>query len=638
MTTRAQPPRFRLLLVFSGGIALGITGCGGSPGGKKQPSAAQKELALESVLPKEAAVRAHPQDGTIRLDLARAYRDSDDPAGAALALAPLLPSTNVAVAERFATACSALGWLDEAEAALPAVPAAPDVRLDLAKACVQHGDGARAIRLLTPLTEKNPSAETLIGAAGVALQARNYPLAVQWAEASLKLAPENHAGKVMSARCWLAAHQPEGALRLFPEDPAGAPLDEEAAFWRGRAEVRSAAPAVRARGIARLERIAGQPPTPDGRQPISAFEAGRAYLETGKPTEATRLLSQAWSAGYQPDLCLGFLSRAYTAAGHPRDAAWCEGKLRMSRHEWSKATAAFRKCLELDRSKPVTYLDLARALSAEGKLKEALKILDEAERAGPRDLDRSLLKAAVLGRLERVADEQRELTAAAEWAGKRANEPLGNLGKVLYNSQQFDAAIPALERALKVDDGDSFAHLYLGLTYARRPEDRGQAALAVQHLLRAAAIQRDYHYPWVNAGSTLLGMGADSEAAACYRRAIDGDPRWDAPYLALSQIYQRQGLTGERKFILKLYGRVRETDQRRQETETKAKAATATADDHFALGDRSLRDGRPKEALAELLVAVAQRPGWKQAQGRVADACALLDFDAMREEAESAAR
>src|SRR5260370_26255092 len=94
--------------------------------------------------------------------------------------------------------------------------------------------------------------------------------------------------------------------------------------------------------------------------------------------------------------------------------------------------------------------------------------------------------------LGRVPEVIRELTAAVALDPKRANEPLGNLGTVYYDSQQFDRAVPVLERAVQLEDGDAHSHFYLGRIDARRLEEPGLAEQAAPHLLRAAAIPPPY--------------------------------------------------------------------------------------------------------------------------------------------------
>ena len=294
--------------------------------------------------------------------------------------------------------------------------------------------------------------------------------------------------------------------------------------------------------------------------------------------------------------------------------------------------------VELDPSEPMAYVDLARALEADGRPREALAVLGWAQQVVPGSMDVSLLRAKLLLHLERVPEVIRELTAAAALDPRRANEPLGNLGTVYYDSQQFDRAVPVLERAVQLEDGDAHSHFYLGSIYARRLEEPGRAEKAVDHLLRAAQIQPDYSRPWMAAAAVLRRMGYLPEAAACLRRAIDGEYQSDAPYVRLAELLQLQGRLPERQLVLKQYAAVRDHDLTRTGLEKETRDNPRDAARRCALGDLLLREGRPEKALPELLAAAGMHPNWKQAQARLADACALLGYDDLREEAERAAR
>src|SRR5207237_7686326 len=116
----------------------------------------------------------------------------------------------------------------------------------------------------------------------------------------------------------------------------------------------------------------------------------------------------------------------------------------------------------------------ARALHAEGRVGEAVTVLERAQKVVPGSVDVSLLKARLLLQLERVPDVVRELTTAAALDPKRANEPLGNLGTVYYDSQQFDRALPVLQQAVQIEDADAHSHFYLGQIDARRLEEPGR--------------------------------------------------------------------------------------------------------------------------------------------------------------------
>jgi tetratricopeptide (TPR) repeat protein len=285
----------------------------------------------------------------------------------------------------------------------------------------------------------------------------------------------------------------------------------------------------------------------------------------------------------------------------------------------------------------MAWVDQARALEADGRPREALTVLERAETAVGQNLDVHLLKARLLLHLERVPDVIRELSAAAKLDPKRANEPLGNLGTLFYDSQQFDRAIPVLEQAVQREEDDAHSHFYLGRTYARQVEDPARAEKALYHLLRAARMQPDFSRPWMAAAAVLQRMGYRAEAAACLRHAIAGECQSDAPYVRLGQLLQLQGRVPERRLILQQYAATRDHDLRRTSLEKQTRDDPKEAARRFALGDMLLREGHPDQALPELLAATGLRPGWKAAATRLADACALLDFDDLRAEAEHAA-
>jgi tetratricopeptide (TPR) repeat protein len=595
------------------------------------------QLALAPVLAAEEALQRSPDDRQTRLRLADAC--AGDPVGAALALSPLLDrSGDPELLARYAGYCMDVGWLDEAARALARLPAPPPrARLELAAAYAQRGAADRAAVLLERLGREARTPKEWLEGAITWYHCRRPERAVAWARQAVARAPADLAARGVLARCLLAAGQPEAALEaLAPIDPtmasaSGAPRPV-LAFWRGRAEARCRDAARQAAGRERLARVAAAEP---GNTP-AAFEAGRALLLAGEAGRAVPLLSRAAVGGYQEVLCYEWLARAYEKLGRPSEALWARGRAQTYRGEFGAACVSLRRSLALAPGKPLAYVDLARALHADGRLAEAVTVLERAEQTFPASLDIRLLKAKLLLHMERVADVTRELRAAAALDPTRANEPLGNLGTVYYDSQQFDRAVPVLEQAVQLEDADAHAHFYLGRVCARRVEEPQQAEKAVYHLLRAAEMQPDFSRPWMAAAAVLQRMGYLPEAAACLRRAIAGECQSDAPYVRLAQLLQLQGRHAERRLLLKQYAAVRDHDLTRTGLEKQTRDDPKDAARRFALGDLLLREGRPEKALPELLAAAGLRPGWKQTHARLADACAVLDYDDLRAEAEHA--
>jgi tetratricopeptide (TPR) repeat protein len=151
-------------------------------------------------------------------------------------------------------------------------------------------------------------------------------------------------------------------------------------------------------------------------------------------------------------------------------------------------------------------------------------------------------------------------------------------------------------------------------------------------------VQPDYSRPWMAAAAVLQRMGYLAEAAACLRRAIGGECQSDAPYVRLAELLQLQGRLPERGLVLRQYAGFRDHDLTRTGLEKETRDNPKVAKRRYALGDLLLREGRPAAALPELLAAAGMRPKWPQAQARLADVCALLGYDDLREEAERAPR
>lgn len=598
--------------------------------------AVRNDLHLGSVSSAEERLLQEPGNAEARVALASACAEAGDPAGAALALFPLAEkATGPGFVAPFVEHCLRLHWLEEAESAVERLrPAPAGLQIRLAGALVEHGEHRKAAVWLKQAEKAGPVREEWFDGAQAWLRARNAEEGLRWIALGLKAHPATPPVLTLQARCRFALGDVPGALASLDRVPADAEPDAEREYLRGRAELRLQSAAGRSQGFERLAALARS----GGGHPAAAFEAGKSALSDGDAQAAIDLLSRALAGRYQEALVLELLGKAYARAGRKADAFYMEGKAHLVRWQLSQAQASFRQAAELSPDRLTIHLDLARSLSAAGKPRDALAVVSGVEGRFRENMELALLKAALLGRLEQVGEQAEVLKAASGWGAGRANEPLGELGKSYHDSQQFDLARTTLERAVRLEPGDAYSHLYLGLTYARKTEEPGLAQKAVLHLLKAGRASPDYFYPWLNAGSVLQRLEHLPEAAAAYRRAIVGDSRWEGPYASLAQLLHKQGRLAERKLLLRVYARVRRQDARRTELENQVHQRPTDAETRFALGDRHFRDGQPQEALKELVMATSLKPEWKQARRRLADACALLGYDMMQEEAERAAR
>jgi tetratricopeptide (TPR) repeat protein len=656
------------------------------------------QLALLPVLTAEAELRARPDDPGVRVRLADACARTGDGVGAALALSPLpgAPATSPEASApqfpelgaRFVHFAAQLGWLDEAEGALRRMPHPPArASLDLADASVTRGDAPRAVTVLTRLEQEAGSAmssDEWLDGAMTWYQCRMPRHAARWARKAIAMGQgsvspgvergrdllgtdrpptpgnvpsNNRYAAVALARCLLAAGQPDAALAALQSAAPAASVSASAArsgpaatgtlpgtesvsrsgveplvrFWRARAELRRGGPARQQSSLEYLADLGMREPA----DPVAAFEAGRALLGRGRSADAVVLLTRAAREQYQEVRCDELLAEASVLLGRPERAAWARGRALLARGRLPAAQVALRQSLRLDPGLVGARLDLAKALALAGRPAEALAVLRQGRELHPSDLDLALASADTLNQLDRFDDQARELVGAVALDAGRAFEPLRNLGRMYHETRQFDRAIPVLEQALQRHEGDAEAHRLLGLTLALHPEEPVQARRALAHLLRAAQLDPGDPIQWTTAGDLLRRMGGLPEAAACYRRAILWGGWADAPYVALAQVLSRQGRSAEAALLLRLYRERRDLTRERRQWENRVGADRGSAVAHYRLGDLLFRSNSYRSAYPYLLIAASLRPDWKQAQERLADACALLDYADMWHERES---
>ena len=107
-----------------------------------------------------------------------------------------------------------------------------------------------------------------------------------------------------------------------------------------------------------------------------------------------------------------------------------------------------------------------------------------------------------------------------------------NLGAVLRDRGETEAAVASYRRALDIDPDLAAAHNGLGGAL----EDGGHTADAVEAYRRAVALEPDYAEAHNNLGGALAELGRLADAAAALRRAIALTPGYGEAHYNLSTI------------------------------------------------------------------------------------------------------
>ncbi len=135
-----------------------------------------------------------------------------------------------------------------------------------------------------------------------------------------------------------------------------------------------------------------------------------------------------------------------------------------------------------------------------------------------RTLCASMMLAVCLG----VAGRAESVTQSAT---QQTKEPTGGddfaallkQGFALHQQARFAEAIPVLERARRLDAGDYFVNLLLGIDLLRT----GKAADAVPRLRLAARARPGEEFPEDYLGEAEAGLGESVQAAEAYQHAVE---------------------------------------------------------------------------------------------------------------------
>jgi Tfp pilus assembly protein PilF len=153
--------------------------------------------------------------------------------------------------------------------------------------------------------------------------------------------------------------------------------------------------------------------------------------------------------------------------------AYTQGVQAIEAKQWDTAVQALEKGTQMDDKQPAIWAHLADAYlgSAESKagpdreasLNKALEAYQKAIALKPEDGSMHNNYALALARAKKIPEMQVELTKAAELDPPNAGKYYYNLGAVLVNSGQNEAAGEAFKKAIDLDPNYADAHYQYGI-------------------------------------------------------------------------------------------------------------------------------------------------------------------------------
>ncbi len=260
---------------------------------------------------------------------------------------------------------------------------------------------------------------------------------------------------------------------------------------------------------------------------------------------------------------------------------------------WSDSIALFQHAIEVTRDNYVAYNDLGFALSAAGKLPEAIVAYRESVRSQPSYADAHYnLGTALMDTPGRQADAIREMQTALKLDPNNA-KARNNMGKLLaQGSAPAPDQVEHFEAALRGDPNQVEAHINLANALGQQGKFE-DALREYQIALRLDPSRAITHVDMANALASMPGR--IDEAMAEYRAAIKIAPDLAAAHFnfanTLAQIGRADDALAEYRLAIK-------------------------ADPHLVQAHNDLgvllaqMPGRMEEAIAEFEAAIQQQPNF----------------------------
>ncbi len=201
-----------------------------------------------------------------------------------------------------------------------------------------------------------------------------------------------------------------------------------------------------------------------------------------------------------------------------------------------------------------SIIEKAHLAMAEGDQSRALQCWDEALEIEPDNAEAWFCKGTIMaekGELKQAVDCY---ARSAQNAGERAPLPLYNMGNALQKLNQFEDAIDAFEKALKIDPTMCDAWINRG----RLLDDMGHHSRAIQSYDIALEVDPNDSMAWTNRGNSFRALENFKEALASYANALQIEPTDFKALLGAAVCYAHLGDT---KKAIEMFDELEPLDQ-----------------------------------------------------------------------------
>jgi tetratricopeptide (TPR) repeat protein len=209
------------------------------------------------------------------------------------------------------------------------------------------------------------------------------------------------------------------------------------------------------------------------------------------------------------------------------------------------ALEQFRAGLLIDDQSPQLHYDLALALKLKDDLAAAIPEFERAAALDPQLPDPPFTLGIIYmqqGKFEKSAASFETALALRPDNG----EAWATLGSVYQQMQQPEKAIPALRKAIALMPQQPSPHITLGaILAAQGHKEEAVAERKIGAELTRAVTNRQKANFGLDSGTLLMKRGQTDEALVQFQNAVEADPNYAAPHLALAGALDHVGRKAE---------------------------------------------------------------------------------------------